>query len=154
MKGWGNMTFREFHLRIMRDEVLGRLLPLELRRTYPRFRLKDVDLLAAFVGFRVMPEINSVKISPPAYFLEITYPQCAVWSFEMFPSKIGTETAGEMTPHKPEDIKRLAELCDNVLRLFDEKDDGLQSVLSEYDALLRELLEPEQVAVLEHCTRE
>ena len=144
MKGCGNMTFREFHLRIMRDEVLGRLLPLELRRTYPRFRLKDGALLAAFVGFRVMPEINSVKISPP----------CAVWSFEMFPSKIGTETAGEMTPHKPEDIKRLAKLCDNVLRLFDEKDDGLQSVLSEYDALLRELLEPEQVAVLEHCTRE
>ena len=54
-----------------------------------------------------------------------------------------------MTPRKREEIKRLAELCNEVLKRFDEKADGLEEAILEYHALLETILEPEQLAVLE-----
>ena len=54
-----------------------------------------------------------------------------------------------MTPHAPEEIKALAELCDTVLRLWDDKSADLEQAISEYNAMLKTVLEPEQAAVLE-----
>ena len=147
------MTLRDFNLRILRDEILGRLLPLELRRTDPLFRLDGEVLLAAFIGFRIKPEGNAVKLSPPAYYLEITYPQCTLQSFERLPFSQNPELSGQMTPRKPEDIKRLSVLCDEVLRLYDEKSGCLDAAIAEYHAQLMEILEPEQIAALERGRR-
>ena len=54
-----------------------------------------------------------------------------------------------MMPRAREEIKRLAELCNEVLKGFDEKANGLEETMREYNALLETILEPEQLAVLE-----
>ncbi len=142
------MTFREFNLTIMKDAILGTLLPLELRRTFPWFSLEGETLCMSFAGFRTALAQGAVKSFPPAYYLRITYPKRALLSYEKLSA--GEGAAGElMTPRAPEEIKRLMELCDHVLELCDEKSDGLESAVSEYNALLRTVLEPGQLAVLE-----
>lgn len=141
------MTFREFHLAIMHDPVLGKLLPLEIRRTYPRLSMEGPALCAAFAGFKLIPGKNAVY--PPVYYLKITYPQCTLYSFERLPAGAGPHA---MTPRDPEDVKRLAELCDQALRRYDEKAGDLKEALTAYNALLDKLLEPEQLVVLDQST--
>lgn len=141
------MTFREFHLAIMRDPVLGKLLPLEVRRTYPRLSMEGSTLCAAFAGFKLIPAKNAVY--PPVYYLKITYPQCALYSFERLPAGAESPELHPMTPRNPEDVKRLAELCDRVLKRYDEKAEDLEAALTAYNALLEKLLEPEQLTVLD-----
>lgn len=143
------MTLRELNIAIMRDEILGKLLPLELRRTYPRFSLEGETLFASFAGFRAAPGQNAVRVFPPAYYLKITCPQCAMYSFERFSAGADDSGGHLMTPRNPEDIKRLAEMCDKALELYAQKADGLETAISEYNALLKTILEPEQLAVLD-----
>ena len=140
------MTFREFHIAMMKDPVLGKLLPLQLRRTYPWLSVEESALCASFIGFRAVPEQGVVKAFDPAYFLKVTCPQCAVRSFERFPP---SENGRPMTPRDPQEIRRLTELCDRALSLWDEGSADLDAALAEYNALLKNILEPEQTAVLE-----
>ena len=142
------MTFQEFNHKIMKDAILGRLLPLQLRRTYPRLTLCDSKLCAAFVGFRAVPGGNGVKALPPAYYLRITYPHCVLLSYEKCASGENGRQASPMRARRSEDIRRLSALCDEVLRLYDEKDPGIKSTISAYNELLNTILEPEQLAVL------
>lgn len=146
------MTFREFNLVMMRDAILGKLLPLELRRTYPRLSLDGPVLCASFAGFRIAPEKNAVRAYPPAYYLKITYPQCALRSFEKLSAGADDPGGRLMTPRDPADIKRLAELCDQVLKLYDEKSGSLEPAIAAYNALLETILEPEQLTVLDRFT--
>jgi len=142
------MTFREFNLTILKDAILGTLLPLELRRTFPWFSLEGETLCMSFAGFRIAPARNAVKAFPPAYYLKITYPGCLLLSYEKL-SASEDITGGLMTPRAPEEIRRLTELCDHILELCDRGSDGLEPAVSEYNALLRTVLEPGQLAVLE-----
>ena len=142
------MTFREYNLTIMKDAVLGKLLPLECRRTYPWFSLEGSTLCASFAGFRIAPGKHHVKVFPPIYYLKITYPQCAVQSFEKLSGKMDAENGKDMIARDPAEIMRLAELCDEVLLEFDNKSEGLAAVIAEYQALLESILEPEQLTVL------
>lgn len=144
------MSFREFNLAIMRDPMLGHLLPLEIRRSYPRLRMEGSALCAEFVGFKLVPA--KAAAYPPAYYLKITYPQCALQSFERLTAGPERPEPHPMTPRDPEDVKRLAELCDQALERYDEKADGLEAALTAYNTLLEKLLEPEQLAVLERFT--
>jgi len=142
------MTFREFNLTILKDAILGTLLPLELRRTFPLFSLEGETLCASFAGFRIASAQNAVRVFPPAYYLKITYPKRVLLSYEKLP--VSKDTTGElMTPRSPKEIKRLTELCDHILELRDKGSDGLEQAVSEYNALLRTVLEPGQLAVLE-----
>jgi len=143
------MTFREFNMKIMQDDILGKLLPLELKRTYPRLTLENGKLCAAFVGFRMVPQQNAAAAYAPAYYLKITYPNKALRSFEVLASGKDAGSAKRMTPAKPEEIRRLSELCDEAFRKFDEQTEDIESVIAEYNALLSNVLEPEQLAVLE-----
>lgn len=140
------MTFKEFNLAVVRNPVLGRLLPLEYRRTYPRLQVKGETLCASFVGFRIKPAQTGVEVQPPAYYLKITYPQCAVRAFVKFSRRAGD--AHLMTPQTPETIQRLSSLCDRVLQGYEEKADDLDETIAAYNALLDKVLEPEQRAVL------
>ena len=140
------MTFREFNIAITRDPILGKLLPLQLRRTFPWLSVKGQNLCASFVGFRIVRDGVAVKAFDPAYYLKVTYPQCALQSYEKFPLSSSSRI---MTPHASEEITALAELCDTVLRLWDEKSADLEQTLSVYNAMLKTVLEPEQAAVLE-----
>ena len=140
------MTFREFNIAIAKDPILGKLLPLQLRRTFPRLRIEGKNLCASFVGFRIAREGAAVRAFDPAYYVKVTYPGCSLQSFEKFPLPSNSRI---MTPHAPEEIKALAELCDTALRLWDEKSADLEQTLSVYNAMLRTVLEPEQAAVLE-----
>ena len=140
------MTFREFNLSLMRDPVLGSLLPLQLRRTYPRLSLEGETLCAAFAGFRIGQERGAVLAYPPAYYLRIAFPRRTLLAFErLAPAGDGRP----MTPRTPEEVKALAELCDRVLALWEEGSEGLAEALSAYNALLDRVLEPEQLAVLD-----
>lgn len=143
------MTILQFNQAMFRHELLGRLLPLELTRTYPRLTLEGGMLCASFVGYRIVPEKNAVTAYPPAYYLKVTYPQCVLRSFEVLPVKAEDKSGCLMMPRAREEIKRLAELCNEVLKGFDEKANGLEQAMREYNALLETILEPEQLAVLE-----
>lgn len=140
------MTFREFNIAMIRDPILGKLLPLQLRRTFPWLSVKEENLYASFVGFRIVRDGATVKAFDPAYYLKVTYPQCALQSFEKFSLASNSRI---MAPHASEEIKALAELCDTVLRLWDDKSADLEQAISEYNAMLKTILEPEQAAVLE-----
>ena len=142
------MTILQFNQAMFRHELLGKLLPLELTRTYPRLTLEGGMLCASFVGYRILPEKNVVTAFPPAYYLKITYPQCLLRSFEVLPVKAEDKSGHLMMPRAREEIKRLAELCNEVLKSFDEKADGLEQTIREYNTLLETILEPEQLAVL------
>lgn len=142
------MTFREFNFAMIRDGILGKLLPLEIKRSFPRLSLEDGKLCAAFIGFRVAQENRAPIAFPPVYYLKITYPQCALQSFERIPAGAAPAAGHPMTARSGEKVKRLMELCDAALKCFDEQSDGLESALSAYNALLDALLEPEQLAVL------
>lgn len=78
------MTFQAFHLSMMKHPVLGKLLPLECRRTYPVLTREGDALCAAFVGFRMRPAAGGAEAQAPAYYLKITYPQCALRAFVRF----------------------------------------------------------------------
>jgi len=147
------MTILQFNQAMFRHELLGKLLPLELTRTYPRLTLEGGMLCASFVGYRIVPEKNAVTAFPPAYYLKITYPQCLLRSFEVLPAGAEDKSGRRMTPQTRDEIKRLAELCDEVLKGFDEKADGLEQTIREYNALLETILEPEQLAVLAQFAR-
>ena len=75
------MTFKELNLAVMRNPILGRLLPMECRKTYPRMELDGETLCACFVGFRMKPVPGGAEAQAPVYYLKITYPQCAVRAF-------------------------------------------------------------------------
>ncbi len=140
------MTLKEFDISIRRNELLGMLLPLELRRTYPRFSLENGKLRASFAGFKLLLENGAVNAMPPAYRLEIGYPRCELLLYERLSP--ADKAAKPMTERVPEDVKRLAGLCDDVLSLFDSGSDKLEDTLAEYNALLENILEAEQLAAL------
>lgn len=142
------MTFREFNIAITRDPILGKLLPMQLRRTFPWLSVKEKNLCASFVGFRIVREGETVKAFDPAYYLKVTYPKCTLQSFEKLSLSSNSRI---MKPHASEEIKALAELCDTVLQLWNEKsaDMELEQALSVYNSMLKTILEPEQAAVLE-----
>lgn len=140
------MTFKEFNLAIMRNPVLGKLLPLECRRTYPRLELDGNKLYASFVGFRMRPDQTGVVAQSPAYYLKITYPQCAVCAFVKRSHR--SAEAYRMTPQSKETILQLASLCDRVLQEYEEQAADLAETIAAYNALLDSVLEPEQLAVL------
>ena len=142
------MTILQFNQTMFRHELLGKLLPLELTRTYPRLTLEGGMLCASFVGYRIAPKKNAVTAFPPAYYLKVTYPQCLLRSFEVLP--VEEDKSGHLImPRAREEISRLAELCNAVLKGFDEKVDGLEQTIREYNVLLETILEPEQLAVLD-----
>lgn len=145
------MTFREFNLSMMKNPVLGKLLPLECRRTYPRLELEGGTLCASFVGFRAKPVSGGLEAHGPAYYLKITYPQCMVRSFVKFSAD--PRDGRLMTPRTPESIKALAESCDKVLEAYDGKAEDLERLTAEYNALLDQILEPEQLAALDKMAR-
>ncbi len=147
------MTFREFNLTMARHELLGKLLPLELTRTYPWLTLEGGRLCAAFAGYRIVPGKNSVTAFSPVYYLKITYPQCLLRSYEVLSAEADHPRGHQMTPRDPKDIQRLAALCDEVLKRFDEKADDLGQTVQAYQALLKTILEPEQLAVLERFAK-
>lgn len=140
------MTFKEFDLAIRKNPVLGKLLPLECRRTYPRLELDGTALCASFIGFRIKPVQGGIEAQKPAYYLQITYPQCAVRAFVKF---TGSDPDGHlMTPQEPEAIRSLAASCDEALACFEENHEQLAQALARYNALLEPMLEPEQLALL------
>ena len=147
------MTILQFNQAMFRHELLGKLLPLELTRTYPRLTLEGGVLCASFVGYRIVPKKDSVTAFPPAYYLKVTYPQCLLRSFEVLPVEAEDKGGHLMMPRAREEIKRLVELCNGVLKGFDEKADGLEETIREYNALLETILEPEQLAVLDRFAR-
>lgn len=140
------MTFKEYDLAIMKNPVLGKLLPLECRRTYPRLELDGTALCASFVGFRIKPVQGGIEAQEPAYYLKITYPQCAIRAFMKFTGN--NPDRHLMKPRTPEAIQRLAASCDEVLACFEENRDDLERILAQYNALLETMLEPEQLALL------
>lgn len=142
------MTFMEFNLAVMRDPVLGKSLPMQLRRTYPRLSLEGTMLCASFVGFRITSGKDGIFAFPPAYYLKITYPDCRLLSYEKIPAS--SDAAGHtMMLRTQQEIKRLAELCDEVLKLYDEKADNLETALAQYNTLLNTVLEPDQLMILD-----
>lgn len=143
------MTFKDFNIRITRDPILRKLLPLQLRRTFPWFRVEGTALCASFAGFRIVREGTAVKAFDPAYYLKVTYPQCALWSFERLPLSANSRI---MAPHTPEEIESLAALCNTVLGLWDEASADLEPAILAYNARLMGILEPAQIAVLEKFT--
>lgn len=141
------MTFLEFDTSLIKDDVLGRLLPMQCKRTFPWLSLEQGVLCAAYVGFRALPAPGGPKALSPAYYLKITYPGRILRSYERLAVD---QTGGEpMTPSTPETIQRLMSLCGRAFSLADEKGDGLEEVIAEYNRLLRSALEPKQQAVLE-----
>ena len=147
------MTILQFNQAMFRHELLGKLLPLELTRTYPKLTLEGGVLCASFVGYRIAPKKDGVTAFPPAYYLKVTYPQCLLRSFEVLPVEAGDKDGHLMMPRAREEIKRLVELCNGVLKGFDDKADGLEETIREYNALLETILEPEQLAVLNRFAR-
>lgn len=145
------MTFREFNLSMMRHPVLGRLLPLECRRTYPRLEQEGKQLCASFVGFRMKPAPGGAEVLSPAYYLKVTYPGGAVRAFVKLP---GADGPGHlMKAQTQQTIRDLAQGCDEVLRCFEEQREDLQAAAERYNALLDSVLEPEQLAVLNKMAR-
>ena len=140
------MTFQEFNRAIVRDDLLGKLLPLEIRRTYPYLNFEGTTLTASFVGYRIQCRQKAVLAMPPLYYLKITYPKCTMESFEKLP---GGGDGHVMTPTDPAALKRLENLCDEVLELFERKSANIASTIEEYNALLKTVLEPEQLSILE-----
>lgn len=142
------MTFMEFNLAIMRDPVLGKSLPMQLRRTYPRLSLEGTTLCTSFVGFRIAPRGDGIFAFPPVYYLKITYPDCRLLSYEKIPATSDVD-GHTMMPRTQKEIRRLAELCDEVLKLYDEKADNLETALAQYNTLLNTVLEPDQLIILD-----
>lgn len=147
------MTILQFNQTMFRHELLGKLLPLELTRTYPKLTIEGGMLCASFVGYRIAPKKNAVTAFPPAYYLKVTYPQCLLRSFEVLPVEAEAKGGHLMMPRAREEIKRLVALCNEALKGFDDKADGLEETIREYNALLETILEPEQLAVLNRFAR-
>ncbi len=145
------MTFKEFNLSMTRHPVLGKLLPLECRRTYPRLELEGANLCASFAGFHIKPIQGGIEVQEPSYYLKITYPQCSVRAFVRFPGN--TNRGHLMAPRSADIIQRLMISCDRVLACYDEGADDLDQVIADYNALLETVLEPEQSAILDKMAR-
>mgnify|MGYP006988960817 CR=1 FL=1 len=143
------MTLNELNRNIMRDEVLGKMLPMQIRRTYPRLTLKEGKLYAAFVGFQIKQSQNEVHFFPASYYLKISYPQCTLNTFVKLPGGKNDREGATLQPKRAEDIRKLAELCDEALNRYDAKAENLDDLLAEYNLLLKTILEPEQLAVLD-----
>lgn len=145
------MTFKEFNLSMTRHPVLGKLLPLECRKTYPRLELEGTSLCASFVGFHIRPAQRSVEALEPSYYLKITYPQCSVRAFVRFSGN--TQHSHLMTPQPADVIQHIMASCDRVLAYYDAGAENLDQVIAEYNTLLETVLEPEQLAVLDRMAQ-
>lgn len=137
-----------FNASILKNPILGKLLPLEIKRTYPRLFLKNGTLCAAFVGFRMLVQNGRASAMPPAYYLCISYPSCELLSFERLSPVVSAEDSREMTPCPRENILKLDSLYNEALETFNGHGEGLAEVLDSYNGLLDGLLEKEQLEVL------
>ena len=140
------MTFKEWNIRILSDKLLGGLLPMELRRTYPRLSVEDGKLCGEFIGLRTVRADSEVK-AEARYYLKITYPQCRLLAYHRLSS-------GACTPHSlpssaPEQIRQLASRCDDVLQSFDARSEDFAQKLTDYCAALEPALAPEQLTLLD-----
>lgn len=147
------MTFKEFNLTMIKHPVLGRLLPLQSRRTYPALTLEDGKLCASFVGYHANPLIaipgaGARVLFTLTYYLKVTYPQCSVRAFVRLPGNYA-QGAFILRPQSKQIIQRLSDLCDQTLTAFEQQSEDIENVLHEYNTLLRDVLEPEQQYVLD-----
>lgn len=137
------MEFKDFNVKILRNEALRKILPLEIIRTYPLFSLENDVLTASFVGYRVKRENGAVSAGKPVYYLKIAYPSCRLLSFDQF--KTGSEnTFSAIAPRDPEMIRQLPVLCTAVLDGYDEKAEDLNERIEKSNALVKSVLEPDQ----------
>lgn len=163
------MTIKDFNIKIMRDETLRRILPLEAKRTYPYLTLEDSLLCASFIGFRVRPEEGKLRVSAPSYFLKIVCPKSRNAPPEL--SDFLADGQGKiaepglrllayndlkaaesqehiMEPKSRDKLIKLDSLFSEAMKRFDEGNEGLEVVVDAYDGLLKTVLEPEQLNVI------
>ena len=140
------MTFKELQIKLLRDPIVGKLLPMACKKTFPRYELVDEKLYVSLLGAQVKPGSEGMQVKDPAYYLCLQYPQCRISRYICFE---GEKAVHLMTQRDPEVIKQLATLCDEVLRQYDEKAPELVQTVERYNALLNQVLEAEQLAVLD-----
>lgn len=139
------MTFKEFQIKLVRDPMLGKLLPMNCKKTFPRFELVDQKLYVSFLGVQTKPVSEGMEVKEPTYYLRVLYPQCQIRSFVRFD---GEKASHLMSPLTSETMKELVTVCDEVLRQYDEKVPALAETVAQYNTLLDQVLEAEQLAVL------
>ena len=140
------MTYEELNRAILRDEVTGRLLPMQLKRTYPRFSLENGELCAAFAGVPMKPGPEGVLFCPPRYYLKIRVKPLAVRTYVTLS---GGEDPKPMPPAVTEEIRELADRCGEVLRLLEEDPASLPDAVEEYNERLGTVLDSSLTAVLD-----
>lgn len=140
------MTFKEFQISLVRDAVLGRMLPMECKKTFPRFEVVGNNLYASFLGIRMTMVDGTVEATAPIYYLKIAYPHNRVKTFVRFNAD---QQSHPMTNRDAAQLTQLVELGDRILKLRDEKSDELAKVVDEYNTLLHQVLEEDQIAVLD-----
>ena len=141
------MNLTEWNAIVYRNEILRKLLPLEVRKTYPYFSLHGSELHVSYVGFLTRREGNSLKAFSPVYFLKLACPQCTLLSYEALEAPASDEGILMQTNNR-EQVQLLSERANAVLTSFEKHADTLPELISEYNALLESLLEENQLCVL------
>lgn len=140
------MKFSEFNRSFLRDPILGKLLPMQLRRTYPRFSLENGELSLSFAGYPLERAENGLTAKAPRFFLRVSYPACKLLAFVRLPAAEGGEL---LLPQSTETIERLTTLCDRVLDECDAGADTLAETVCAYHEVLGGVLTEQQRDVLD-----
>ena len=163
------MTIKEFNMTVMKDETLRRILPMEVRRTYPYLTLENGLLCASFVGFRVKPEEGKLRVSAPCYFLKIACPKRRELPLELLALMkdaqgklaapklrllayvdLGTAERQDhiMEPKSRDDLMKLDALFTEALKRYQEGGEEVGKIIDASDAILKTVLEPDQLEAI------
>lgn len=140
------MTFKEFQVKLVRDPILGKLLPMECKKTLPRLVLTGEKLYISFLGVQTKPISEGMSVKDPAYYLRLQYPQCRIAAYIRF---AGEKNEHLMAQQERGVIKQLIDLFDNILLQYDEKSPELAQSVQQYNSILNQVLESEQLALLD-----
>ena len=143
------MTFKELQIKMLRDPVLGRLLPMECKKTFPRYELVEDKLYVSVLGVQAKPSDEGLMVKDPVYYLRLQYPQCRISRFVRLE---GEKESRLMTQRDGDVMKQLIGLCDEVMQQYDRQAPGLAQTIDRYNALLNQVLEKEQLAVLDRMS--
>lgn len=142
------MTLKEWNIKMMRDDTMHRILPLEWRKSYPYFTLEKNTLCLSFACFKTKPEQGQIRVYYPSCFLKVSYPDNKLLSFERISYGDDVPESHIMNPKEKESIEKLITLCDAVFKAFDESLEGLNEILSEYNKNLLDILETDQAEII------
>lgn len=153
------MELKELMKEIQKDVIQRGILPIEQGMLYPTFSICRGKLCTHILSHRTAVKPEGLRIWPPEYYLQYSYPNVKPLVIaDLKYSILGVNTdfaastvipvrAPEEKERRCEDMKKLIELGDTLLKSWDETG---AADLEAYQQQLAKVLEPTQWEMYAH----